>query len=160
MTLVFPRCFAGYAAGVTTTSAYPGAGLGLPEEGRGSMATFPRRLVAIFIDWMACTVIVLAALRVPWGGLAGTDALLPLAVFAVENILLVSTVGSTLGHRIMGLQVYRLDSLMDGQARMPGLTSGVIRTVLLCLVIPTIVWDQHGRGLHDKAAGTILLRSR
>lgn len=124
------------------------------------MATFPRRLVAIFIDWMACTVIVLAVLRVPWGGLTGTDSLLPLAVFAVENILLVSTLGSTLGHRIMGLQVYRMDSLLDGRARMPGLRAAGIRTVLLCLVIPTVVWDQHGRGLHDRAAGTLLLRFR
>lgn len=160
MTLVLRVCFARYAAGVTTPTAYPGADLGLPEEGPGSMATFPRRLVAIFIDWMACTVIVLAVLRVPWGGLVGAESLLPLAVFAVENILLVSTLGSTVGHRIMGLQVHRLDALRDGRASMPGLTSGVIRTVLLCLVIPTVIWDRHGRGLHDRAAGTLILRSR
>jgi uncharacterized RDD family membrane protein YckC len=36
----------------------------------------------------------------------------------------------------------------------------VIRTVLLCLVIPPVVYDADGRGLHDRAAGTIVLRTR
>lgn len=90
VTRVFRACFAGYPAGVTTASAYPGVRLGLPEHGRGSMATFPRRLVAIFIDWMACSFIVHAALGVPWGGLTGPASFLPLGLFALENVLLVA----------------------------------------------------------------------
>jgi uncharacterized RDD family membrane protein YckC len=35
-----------------------------------------------------------------------------------------------------------------------------VRTVLLCLVIPAFIWDRDGRGLHDKAAGTVVVRAR
>lgn len=160
VTRVFRACFAGYPAGVTTASAYPGVRLGLPEHGRGSMATFPRRLVAIFVDWMACSFIVHAALGVPWGGLTGPASFLPLGLFALENVLLVGTLGSTLGHRIVGLQVHRVDALQAQQPSMPGLRSALIRTGLLCLVLPTVIWDEHGRGLHDRAAGTVIVRAR
>ncbi|MCU1514874.1 MAG: hypothetical protein JWO10_1964, partial [Microbacteriaceae bacterium] len=33
-----------------------------------------------------------------------------------------------------------------------------LRTVLLSLVIPAVIWDLDQRGLHDKAAGTVLVR--
>jgi hypothetical protein len=36
--------------------------------------------------------------------------------------------------------------------------AGVVRTVLLCLVLPAVVWDSSGRGLHDVAAGTVIVR--
>ena len=40
------------------------------------------------------------------------------------------------------------------------LVSGAVRTVLLCLVVPAVVTDGYGRGLHDKIAGTLILRTR
>ena len=33
-----------------------------------------------------------------------------------------------------------------------------IRSLLLCLAIPALIWDRDGRGLHDKAANTVLVR--
>jgi uncharacterized RDD family membrane protein YckC len=47
---------------------------------------------------------------------------------------------------------------LDG--RRAGFTAAVIRTMLLCLVIPPVVYNTDGRGLHDRAAGTIVLRTR
>jgi hypothetical protein len=35
----------------------------------------------------------------------------------------------------------------------------VVRTVLLLLLVPAAVWDRDTRGLHDKAAGTVEVRS-
>jgi hypothetical protein len=35
----------------------------------------------------------------------------------------------------------------------------IVRTLLLIVVIPAVVWDADQRGLHDKAAGTVLIRS-
>jgi uncharacterized RDD family membrane protein YckC len=32
--------------------------------------------------------------------------------------------------------------------------------VLLCLLIPALIWDRVGRGLHDRAAGTVVVRAR
>ena len=77
-----------------------------------------------------------------------------LAVFAVENILLVSTLGYTIGHRALGIVV------RPEVAGIPtiGFLRGAIRSLLLCLVIPAAVWDADGRGLHDKAARTVIVR--
>ncbi|HMH35886.1 MAG TPA: hypothetical protein VK584_03030, partial [Streptosporangiaceae bacterium] len=36
---------------------YPGQGLGLPERGPGSVASMPRRILALFIDWLLCMLI-------------------------------------------------------------------------------------------------------
>jgi hypothetical protein len=35
----------------------------------------------------------------------------------------------------------------------------VLLTLLLCLVIPAVVMDSDGRGLHDRAVGSIVVRS-
>ncbi len=126
------------------------------------MATFGRRLVAIAIDWGLCQLIALAILGDRWatGGLA---SFVPLIIFAMENVLLVSTVGYTVGHRIMGLRVVRVaanDSSAPTAwlASLPGLVAGTIRTALLCLAIPALVWDRDGRGWHDRLAKTLILR--
>ncbi|MDQ1739361.1 MAG: hypothetical protein QOE53_1013, partial [Pseudonocardiales bacterium] len=36
----------------------------------------------------------------------------------------------------------------------------LLRTVLLVLVIPAVVWDRDGRGLHDRLAGSAVVRAR
>ncbi|MCG7429828.1 RDD family protein [Dermacoccus nishinomiyaensis] len=125
-----------------------------PVEGPGSIARLAPRAVALLIDWALCSVIAMGLLGYRWGG-SGAEGFKPLAVFAVENLLLVSTLGMTLGHRVMGMQVQRVS---DGAA--PGLLAGAVRTVLLCLAIPAVVTDSSGRGLHDKLAGTVIVRSR
>ena len=72
-------------------------------------------------------------------------------MFAVENILLVSLTGSTVGHRLFGMQVWQVR---------PGFfpLQVVVRTVLLCLVVPAVISGRGGRGLHDVAAGTRIVR--
>jgi len=152
---------------VTAQEPYPGARLGLPESGPGSVATFPRRLVAIVIYWGLCQLIAYAALGVRWGMTGAQAAFAPLGIFALESVLLVSLLGSTLGHRVMGLRVHRLtDSIVatpGGLSRLagpPGLGRGALRTLLLCLALPALVWDADNRGMHDKAAGTVIVRSR
>ncbi|MEY4301088.1 MAG: hypothetical protein RJA30_239, partial [Actinomycetota bacterium] len=39
-----------------------------------------------------------------------------------------------------------------------GFYAATIRTLLLLLVIPVAIWDADSRGLHDKAAKTVLVR--
>lgn len=84
--------------------------------------------------------------------LAG-QPLATLAIWAVQHFALVAMLGMTYGHRIFGLRVVR-----DDGAPYPGFRAAAIRTVLLALVIPAVVWDSEGRGLHDRAAGTHLIR--
>jgi hypothetical protein len=39
-----------------------------------------------------------------------------------------------------------------------GLRRPIVRTLLLVLVLPALVWDSDQRGFHDKVAGTVLIR--
>ena len=133
---------------------WPGSGLGLPQQGAGSVARFGRRLAAIAIDWVACLLVASLLFGVPLTGAGGSPkSWIPLAVFAVENVVLLSTIGSTFGHRLLGLRLRRVSG------RAPSPVQVLIRTLLLCLAVPALIWDRDSRGLHDKAAETVLLRS-
>ena len=136
--------------------AYRGERLGMPREGAGSIGRFGRRLVGALVDWTACQLIAAALFHVPlpFAGVAsGADTLVLLAIFALEHLLLLSTTGYTLGHRAVGLRVLSLDG------RTPRPFQALMRTVLLCLFLPAMFWDKDGRSLHDKAAGTVIVRS-
>jgi uncharacterized RDD family membrane protein YckC len=139
----------------STEGAHPGARLGLPPDGSGSAAPLARRLVAVSVDWLACLAIS-AAFAPTAGGLWLTrgDPWVTLLVFGAENLLLVGLAGNTLGHRLLGLRVRPV----RGAAPVPGLLAGAVRAVLLCLVIPAVVWTGDGRGLHDVAARTVIVR--
>lgn len=130
---------------------YPGRRLGMPERGPGSIARLGRRAVAILVDWLVCNVIAVGFMhhRLGEGGLGSFK---PLAVFVLMNLLLVGTLGSTMGHRLLGLRVVRLGGAS------PGPVPALIRTILLALVIPAVIWDRDSRGFHDKLAGTVLVR--
>lgn len=132
---------------------YPGAALGLPRDGVGSIARLGRRIPALLIDWALCQLVAAAFLgyRLGYGGASGFA---PLVVFFVMNLVLVGTAGFTIGHRLLGLRVVAPPSAYVGPMR------AFIRTVLLCLAIPAAIWDKDNRGLHDKAAGTLLIRAR
>jgi uncharacterized RDD family membrane protein YckC len=123
---------------------YPGERLGLPAEGRGSLAKLGRRVAAIAIDW-ACAVLISIAFF-------AYDPLATTVIFAIVQIVFIPTLGGSPGHRLLGLRVQRVTG------GWPGLWRPVVRTLLLVLVIPAVIWDGDNRGLHDKAAGTVLLR--
>jgi uncharacterized RDD family membrane protein YckC len=120
------------------------------------MARFGRRLVGVLIDWTACQLIAAALFDVPlpFAGVAsGNDSLILLGLFALEHLLLVGTTGYTLGHRLVGLRVLSL----DGRRARPFQVG--VRTLLLCLFLPAMFWDKDGRSLHDRAAGTLIVRT-
>jgi len=39
-----------------------------------------------------------------------------------------------------------------------GVWRPALRTVLLCLAVPAVIWDTDQRGLHDRLSGTVLVR--
>ncbi len=128
---------------------YPGRRLGLPEEGSGAVAGFGRRIGALLVDWLICTWLIARGLL----GASGVDAgWVGLGVFAAEYVLLVGTIGMTFGMRLFGV---RIVSVAGGRAPF---ISVLVRTLLLCLALPALIWDRDQRGLHDKAAGTIAVR--
>ncbi|CAM5460018.1 RDD family protein [Streptomyces canarius] len=75
-----------------------------------------------------------------------------LGVFFVLSVLTVGTVGFTPGKRLFGIRVValRTGTVNPGRA--------LLRSVLLCLAIPALVWDRDGRGLHDRLAKTVEVR--
>jgi uncharacterized RDD family membrane protein YckC len=135
------------AAGVER--GYPGARLGRPASGPGAVAGVGRRVAGVLLDWGLATLVAVAFL----GGADGPlGPFATLAVFGVQHWLLVGTLGHTIGHRLMGLHVERLDGAAPGPARALG------RTALLCLAVPALVWDLDSRGMHDKLVGTLVAR--
>ena len=62
------------------------------------------------------------------------------------------TLGSSIGHRLVGLQVVTMDGAWAGPLR------ALVRSALLCLAVPALIWNADQRGLHDQAAGTVLVR--
>ncbi|HEX5728136.1 RDD family protein [Microbacterium sp.] len=124
--------------------SFPGERLGRPASGSGSIARLGRRVGALFIDYGAAYLI---------SGFFAWDPLAILAIFALIQIAFLPTIQGSPGHRILGLRVVRVDGSWVGLWR------PLIRTALLILVIPAVIWDADQRGLHDKAAGTVLIRS-
>ncbi|MBO3103655.1 RDD family protein [Cellulomonas fengjieae] len=151
--------------GAGAAAAARGRRLGLPADGPGSPAPLGRRLVALVIDWVACLLISAAFFATAPDAflLSRGNPTATLAIFVVENIVLVGSLGYTLGHRLLGLRVRRVfpgQSRVDAgwATRAPGFLSALTRTLLLCLVVPAVVWDSDGRGLHDRVAGTAIVR--
>jgi uncharacterized RDD family membrane protein YckC len=134
---------------------YPGQDFGLPEFGRGSVAGWSRRLGALLIDWIACSVIAIAFFYHPHAGHATDVFIQPRlwtpVVFGIEDFLLTALTGFTIGKRLLGVRVARLDGRPVGLWALP-------RTILLMLVVPALMMDRDLRGLQDKAAGTVVVR--
>jgi uncharacterized RDD family membrane protein YckC len=145
------------AAGVDryADGRWPGRSRGLPEQGPGSVATTGSRVAALFVDLLVGALIG-ALVNSYLGDPASLQrTLVTNGAFALQVILLQSLTGQSIGMRLVGIRVARLDS----RDLPPGFLPVAIRTALIFLVIPAVVLDRDGRGLHDKAAGTVVLRA-
>jgi uncharacterized RDD family membrane protein YckC len=115
-----------------------------------------RRLVALIVDWVLCYVI--AASIVGHNIFAVTDSryeaaqTAALLLFVFEVYLLTAISGLTVGKRLLGLRTVRTDGSR------PGFKWAALRTLLLLCVIPACLSDRDLRGLHDRAADTIVVR--
>ncbi|WP_116244434.1 RDD family protein [Nocardiopsis sp. FIRDI 009] len=140
---------------------YRGNRLGLPESGPGSVPGVGRRLAGLALDWILAMLLALAAYRT---GLVGAGAATPaeipplisntaLVVYAALSIALLTLFGTTVGRRLVGVGI-----TATGERSWPWFVSMTVRTLLLCLVIPAVIYDRDTRGLHDRAAGTVATR--
>jgi uncharacterized RDD family membrane protein YckC len=117
-------------------------------QARTEVASFGRRFGALVLDWALCTLV--ASLFVddlranPWP---------QLGVFVLVHAFFVGLFGQTPG---MALTRIRAVSIADNGAI--GIPRALIRAVLLAIVIPAVISDGDGRGLHDRAAGSIVVR--
>ena len=83
--------------------------------------------------------------------LPGAWSLIP---FALDYVVGMLVAGRTLGMYLFGLRVVRVD------ARLPvDPARAVLRTALLFLFVPALVFDRDGRGMHDRLADTAVVRA-
>jgi len=125
-------------------SKWPGERLGLPQIGPGSIGRPGRRLLGFAIDWGIA--IGVSSIFFSY------DPAANLIIFVILQIAFIPTIGASIGHRLVGL---RIISIHGGWV---GLWRPIVRSVLLGIALPALVWDSDQRGFHDKIAGTALIR--
>ncbi len=125
-----------------------GASLGLPAAGPGSLAPFGTRIGAFCVDALASAL---------FAGLF-TAPDLPgnwsLVAFAAVTVLTLVAFGQTPGMRLLGLRLAH-----PRQGERLAAWRAVVRTALLCLLVPALLVDADGRGLHDRLTDTAVVRS-
>jgi len=110
-----------------------------------------RRLIALIIDWTAAMIIALFVFGNPLPPQKPMQSLVVQGVFIVIVGLMVGVLGVSPGKRIVRLAV------INGDGRPIGWWRGLLRTALLTLVIPAIIQNRAGRGLHDLAVGSAVV---
>jgi uncharacterized RDD family membrane protein YckC len=119
-------------------------------------ASWGRRIIALLVDWFASTLVVVVVLGpAGWSENRGSS-FYTLLVFALESAVLTAVAGGSFGKLATRLRVVR----NDGSGRPIDLLRSLLRQVLVCLVIPPLVFRPDGRGLHDLAAGSVTVTIR
>lgn len=123
-----------------------------PESGPGSVAGIGTRLRAFVVDSLLSVAIALLAGYRP--GHPGYDVTVWASFLAIE-LLFIPTVGQTPGMRVAGAAVVRM-----ADAGRVALRWAAVRTVLVAFVLPALIVDVTGRAMHDRAAGTVMIRTK
>ncbi|ADG78135.1 RDD domain containing protein OS=Tsukamurella paurometabola (strain ATCC 8368 / DSM / CCUG 35730/ CIP 100753 / JCM 10117 / KCTC 9821 / NBRC 16120 / NCIMB 702349 / NCTC 13040) OX=521096 GN=Tpau_1511 PE=4 SV=1 [Tsukamurella paurometabola] len=137
---------------------YRGAGLGLPRDGVGSIAPTGRRVLALMLDWVPSALIALAIAGPAkvFGGEPTAFDTSALGIWFVVGVLAVTLFGFTPGQYFAGLRVARIED--------PGMRVGLLRALgrnaLIVFLVPPLIQDVDGRGMQDRATGTVVVRSR
>jgi len=124
-----------------------------PAPEPGTPATWGKRFVALLLDWILCLLIgaVLARLT----GVFATQTLQGFwayPVLIVEYGVFAGLFGQTVGMRLARIACVRVRD--HGRIGVP---RALLRGFLLCLIVPPLVVGPGGRGLHDRAAGSIVI---
>ena len=132
---------------------WPGENLGLPESGPGAMASVMRRAVGVFIDWGICWLI--SGLIVMNTDAFGGTATLTYFLWWVLGIITGWLFARTPGMAVLGMGVARVDK----PGEIVGFWRAAVRTILTGFIFPAAIVDANGRGMHDRATGTAVIRS-
>ena len=122
-----------------------------------SVAPMGKRLLALLVDWLLCALIASSITGHALFGGAGDKHYFAaqyatLGLFVLEVYLLTAVSGLTVGKRLLRMRAIST----DGSA--PGFKWAAVRTLLLLFVVPACLTDRDLRGLHDRAANTIVVR--
>ncbi|KQB85174.1 RDD family protein [Corynebacterium oculi] len=131
--------------------AYPGANLGLPRSGPGSLGTVARRAGGVLIDWIIAWI--LAGFVHMFTTALGGVSTMTYLFYAILGILTGWLFARTPGQALLGMGIARIDA-----PERVGLWRAAVRTLLTCLIFPAALVDSDGRGMHDRATGTAVVR--
>lgn len=110
-----------------------------------------RRFIALFIDWTLAMLIAALVFGTAFPPQTSRQGFIVQGVFVVVVGLLVGVLGVSPGKWAVRLAVIGPDGRAIGWWR------GLVRTALLSLVIPALVQNREGRGLHDLAVGSLVV---
>jgi uncharacterized RDD family membrane protein YckC len=114
-------------------------------------ASWPRRILALFVDWTLSTFIVIAIIGLDeYSEIGAVSTLYVNLAYVVEASVLTWFAGGSFGKILTGLRVVPV----DGRVRPLNPLKVVARQLMIVLVIPPLVFRPDGRGLHDMFAGT------
>ena len=119
-------------------------------------ASWARRTLALLVDYAACWGVMLLIYGGDWFGNGSVPSLYLTLLFIGESTVLMALSGGSFGQLATRLRVVR----SDGSGRPLTLLTALLRQVMICLVIPPLVFRPDGRGLHDMVcrSATIPLR--
>ena len=117
-------------------------------------ASWGRRILALIVDWIASTLVVVVLIGPDRYGSDRWASTYVLGVYVLESALFVALLGGSFGQLATRLRVVRV----DGSGRPLSLLVALARQVLVALVIPPLVFRPDGRGLHDLAARSAVVR--
>ncbi|MGH3647917.1 MAG: RDD family protein [Micromonosporaceae bacterium] len=109
-------------------------------------AGFGARFLALLVDWVLCVMLAGLVARPPATGLWVYPFLI------AEYGFFVGLYGQTPG---MWLAKVRCVSATDTGPI--GVLRALLRTLLMCLLVPVLIMDSYGRGLHDRAVNSVML---
>ena len=123
----------------------------MPRPARPSAyAPWPRRIAALVVDWLVSTLVVVGLLGLGRYTDDPGSGWYVLGVYFVEASLLTALAGGSFGQLLTGIRV-----LTDGSGQPLNLLVAMARTLLICVVVPPLVFrPDSGRGLHDLWTGS------
>lgn len=130
---------------------WPGEKLGLPEKGSGSLVSVMRRIWGVVVDWLIAWFV--AAFITTFTTVLGDTATVTLMLFVVLGTVSVWLFARTPGQAVLKMGVARIDV---AGARV-GFLRALVRSLLTAFILPAVMVDADGRGMHDRGTGTSVI---
>lgn len=125
------------------------------------MASLGTRIGALVVDWAFAYAIVGILVVISGPGALGGESFAAVTSWAVPvtwaviGVVCVWLFAQTPGQALLGIGTARVDA--DERV---GFVRSLARVIFIFFLIPPLVQDEDGRGMHDRATGTALIRTR
>ncbi|MBN9643047.1 RDD family protein [Corynebacterium mendelii] len=150
----------------TRPARWPGEKIGLPQRGAGSLASIVRRVGGLLLDWVIAQMVALiisgfaisdffnrSLTDAAFNGAVSRFNEITMVAYFVIGVITVVLFARTPGQAIMKMGVARVDQ----PDQRVGLWRAVVRTALTLLVLPPVITDSDGRGIHDRLTRTAVI---